>query len=107
MKTIVLSLATTLSFSLALIANGVTLAATADQAAVLPPADNLVVEGVPSPPLSLVDDVNRYTEYRTAGLTSWHPTRREILIETRFADTVQVHGVKSAGGARTQLTFFK
>jgi dipeptidyl aminopeptidase/acylaminoacyl peptidase len=107
MKTFVLSLATTLSFSLVLIANGATLAATSEKASVLPPADNLVVEGVPSPPLSLVDDVNRYTEYRTAGLTSWHPTRREMLIETRFADTVQVHDVKFPLGARTQLTFFK
>jgi dipeptidyl aminopeptidase/acylaminoacyl peptidase len=106
MKTIVLSLATTLSFSLMLIANSATLAST-EKPAVLPPADNLVVEGVPSPPLSLVDDVNRYTEYRTAGLTSWHPTKREMLIETRFADTVQVHSVKFSGGARTQLTFFK
>ena len=30
-----------------------------------------------------------------------------MLIETRFANTPQIHLVKSPGGARTQLTFFK
>ena len=30
-------------------------------APVLAPSDNLVVEGVPSPPLSLVEDADRYT----------------------------------------------
>ena len=34
------------------------------------------------------------------------PTRREMLIATRFADTAQLHRVAAAGGARTQLTFF-
>ena len=29
-----------------------------------------------------------------------------MLIQTRFADTSQVHQVKFPGGARTQLTFF-
>jgi hypothetical protein len=43
---------------------------------------------------------------RTASLASWHPTRREMLITTRFGDTIQVHRVAMPGGARTQLTFF-
>jgi dipeptidyl aminopeptidase/acylaminoacyl peptidase len=74
--------------------------------AVITPADNLVVEGVPPVPASLAEDVRRYTEFRAATLGSWHPTRREMLIGTRFADTPQVHLVKTPGGARTQLTFF-
>ncbi|HWW74596.1 MAG TPA: DPP IV N-terminal domain-containing protein, partial [Pyrinomonadaceae bacterium] len=74
--------------------------------AVITPADNLVVEGVPAVPAALAEDVRRYTEYRTAGLSSWHPVRREMLIGTRFGDTPQVHLVKMPGGARTQLTFF-
>jgi dipeptidyl aminopeptidase/acylaminoacyl peptidase len=74
--------------------------------AVITPADNLVVEGVPAVPAALAEDVRRYTEYRTAGLSSWHPTRREMLIGTRFGDTPQVHLVRAPGGARTQLTFF-
>jgi dipeptidyl aminopeptidase/acylaminoacyl peptidase len=72
----------------------------------LKPYDNLVVENVPPIPMSLVEDVGRYTEYRTAGLRSWHPTRREMLIGTRFADVPQIHRVTTPGGARTQLTFY-
>ncbi len=69
------------------------------------PGDNLVVEGIPAIPASLADDVARYTEFRAAGLTSWHPTRREMLIGTRFSETIQVHELKMPGGARKQLTF--
>jgi dipeptidyl aminopeptidase/acylaminoacyl peptidase len=75
-------------------------------AAVVAPGDNLVVEGVPAIPAALAEDVRRYTEFRAAGLASWHPTRREMLIGTRFGDTNQLHLVKFPGGARTQLTFF-
>ena len=41
------------------------------------PYDNLVVENVPPIPMSVVEDVARYTEYRTAGFRSWHPSKRE------------------------------
>ena len=71
------------------------------------PADNLVVEGIPKIPVAMAEEINRYTEFRYAGLSNWHPTKREMLINTRFADTSQIHLVKFPGGARTQLTFFK
>src|SRR5262249_9426079 len=77
------------------------------QAGGIVPADNLVVEHIPPMPVSLADEVSRYTEFRRAGISSWHPTKREMLIGTRFADTAQVHLVKFPGGARTQLTFFR
>src|ERR671939_414735 len=70
------------------------------------PGDNLVVEGIPKIPASVADDVGRYTEFRTATLLDWHPTRREILIATRFADVPQVHAVQFPGGDRRQLAFF-
>jgi dipeptidyl aminopeptidase/acylaminoacyl peptidase len=70
------------------------------------PNENLVVEGIPKIPASLAETVGRYSEFRTAGFASWHSGRREMLIETRFGDTAQVHQVKFPGGARTQLTFF-
>jgi dipeptidyl aminopeptidase/acylaminoacyl peptidase len=76
------------------------------QNAILAPADNLVVEGLPEIPASIAEEVRRYTEARGAGLSSWHPTKREMLIGTRFGDTNQVHLVKFPGGDRTQLTFF-
>ena len=70
------------------------------------PNENLVAEGIPKIPGSLAESAAHYSEFRTAAFASWHPTRREMLIETRFADTAQVHLVKFPGGARTQLTFF-
>ncbi|MBL1173648.1 S9 family peptidase [Pantanalinema sp. GBBB05] len=72
----------------------------------LTPNENLVVEGIPPIPASLVDTVKRYTEFRSAILSSWHPTQREMLISTRFANTAQVHRVRSPLGMRQQLTFF-
>jgi dipeptidyl aminopeptidase/acylaminoacyl peptidase len=69
------------------------------------PGDNLIVEGIPPIPRALAERVNRYTEVRSAGFQSWHPTRREMLIVTRFADVPQVHHVAMPGGARRQLTF--
>ncbi|MGH9556826.1 MAG: S9 family peptidase [Terriglobales bacterium] len=70
------------------------------------PGDNLVAEGVPKIPASLAAQVGRYTEFRAAVFTDWHPTRREMLVRTRFADVAQIHWVKFPGGARTQMTFF-
>lgn len=70
------------------------------------PNENLVAEGIPKIPASLAESVGRYSEFRSAFFASWHPTRREMLIETRFGDTNQVHQVKFPGGARAQLTFF-
>jgi dipeptidyl aminopeptidase/acylaminoacyl peptidase len=70
------------------------------------PAENLVVEGVPGIPASLVETAGRYGSYRSATLADWSPTGREMLIATRFADTAQLHLVKMPGGERQQLTFF-
>ncbi|MBC7930379.1 MAG: S9 family peptidase [Rubrivivax sp.] len=73
---------------------------------VVAPGDNLVVEGVPAIPASVAEEVRRYTEFRTASLSNWHPIRREMLINTRFGETNQAHLVRQPLGARTQLTFF-
>ncbi|MFN2499055.1 MAG: prolyl oligopeptidase family serine peptidase [Pyrinomonadaceae bacterium] len=75
------------------------------EGATIAPSDNLVVEGLPSIPASLADEVGRYTEFRSASISSWHPLRREMLMSTRFGDTNQIHLLKMPGGARTQLTF--
>ena len=70
------------------------------------PGDNLVIEGIPTIPVSLVDTVERYTHFRSASIASWHPTKRQMLISTRFGDTRQVHLVESPLATRKQLTFF-
>jgi dipeptidyl aminopeptidase/acylaminoacyl peptidase len=76
------------------------------QQAIIPVIDNLVAEGIPSIPLTIADDVKNYTESRAAGLVSWHPLKREMLISTRFANSNQLHYVKFPGGERKQMTFF-
>lgn len=67
--------------------------------------DNLVAEGIPPHTPELRREASRYLEFRTAGFLGWHPERREMLIVTRFADTLQLHSVGHPGGARRQLTF--
>ncbi len=67
--------------------------------------DNLVVEGIPPIPVALKRDASRYLEFRTAVFAAWHPVRREMLIGTRFSDTLQLHVVTQPGGARRQVTF--
>jgi dipeptidyl aminopeptidase/acylaminoacyl peptidase len=80
--------------------------ANAQLAATVTPGDNLVTTGIPPIPTALAQSVERYTNFRAASLASWHPTRREMLISTRFGDVAQVHQVKHPLGARKQLTFF-
>ena len=70
------------------------------------PNENLVAEGIPKIPASLAESASRYSEFRSAGFSSWNPAEARDADQTRFADTSQVHQVKFPGGARTQLTFF-
>lgn len=67
--------------------------------------DNLVVEGIPPIPPELRASAGRYLEFRSAAFNQWHPSKRELLIATRFADATQLHLVQKPGGARRQLTF--
>src|SRR3954471_6141886 len=93
-------------FVLSLLACGLMARALAQPQDIIAPAETLVAEGIPPVPASLAERARAYTEYRTADLFDWHPTRREILIGTRFADTVQAHQVAHPLGDRRQLTFF-
>ncbi|MBV9303225.1 MAG: S9 family peptidase [Acidobacteriaceae bacterium] len=72
----------------------------------LPVPSNLKPDGLPEIPRALFDEVNRYNESRSAALLDWGPSRREILISTRFGDVPQLHRVAMPGGDRRQLTFF-
>src|SRR5436190_23434921 len=76
------------------------------QTGAIPPGDNLVTDGVPPVPANIAEAARRYSEFRTAAFWDWHPTRREMIIGTRFGDSQQLHQLKIPGGARTQLTFF-
>ena len=78
----------------------------AAQAASLKLPENLEADGLPPIPVSVAAAADRYTEARSASFVDWHPSSQEILIATRFANTAQLHQVKSPLGARRQLTFF-
>jgi len=72
-----------------------------------PVPENLELTGVPPIPQRIAETASRYSHARSAGFASWHPTKREMLIRTRFAETSQVHHLNKPSGARHQLTFFK
>src|SRR5437762_12563015 len=77
-----------------------------DRSDVGTPNDNLGTEGLPPVPAAIAAAARPYSEFRTAAFWDWHPTRREMIIGTRFGDAQQLHRVRSPGGDRTQLTFF-
>ena len=66
---------------------------------------NLVFEDIPPVSADLEARLAQYLEVRGAGFQGWLPGG-EALISTRFGETVQIHRVARAGGAREQLTFF-
>ena len=66
----------------------------------------LQMEDVPPIPQSVVADLNRYQNTRSAGFRGWDKDGEGIFVSTRFGDVSQVHHVGKPGGARTQLTFF-
>lgn len=72
----------------------------------IPVANNLVAEGIPALPASIIDEVKPYTEARGAGLAAWHPVKKQMIISTRFGNANQLHYVKMPGGDRKQITFF-
>ena len=67
---------------------------------------NLIVDGIPAIPDSIAEDLQRYSESRSAVFCDWHPKRKEMIISTRFGNTPQLHMVTMPLGARKQLTFF-
>jgi dipeptidyl aminopeptidase/acylaminoacyl peptidase len=81
--------------------------AAAVQQPVLPVPAAVKTDGIPPIPMSIVDAVSPYGEFRQARFLAWHPTRRQMLIQTAFANVQQVHEVLGPGAARTQLTFFR
>ena len=81
--------------------------ARAQQPAVIAPGNNLIVDGIPSIPLSIKEEMQFYSESRSAGFAGWHPINRSMLISTRFGNTNQLHQLAMPMGARRQMTFFE
>ena len=88
--------------------------AASSPAAVAPPVEalapnaNLVVQGIPPIPLSLVKQAAKYTDFRGHSFVDWHPTKREMLVSHRPAggSTVQLFRVPGPMAAPEPLTDF-
>lgn len=65
---------------------------------------NLVLQDVPVIPQSLVEDLVRYQNVRSAAFVAWD-TDGGLYVRTRFGDVPQIHHVANPLGARTQKTF--
>jgi len=74
---------------------------------VVQPNANLVVQGIPPIPQSLVDRVARYTDFRGHSFVDWHPTQPEMLVAYRKAgDTLtQLYRLGGPLAEPEQLTF--
>lgn len=68
---------------------------------------SLILENIPEIPPALVERMNQYQSTRWAGLSSWNPHGKGILMLTRFAETAQLHTVAFPGADRKQITFMK
>lgn len=66
----------------------------------------LILEGVPEIPESLVGRLNRYQNVRSAVFLDWTEDGRGIYVRTRFGKLGQVHRVMQPGAYRQQLTWF-
>jgi dipeptidyl aminopeptidase/acylaminoacyl peptidase len=94
-----------LSTLLALLLSSSLILAQSGSGEIIPP-ESLSVEGVPKIPASLAEELRPYFAIRWAAFSSWHPTRREMLIRTQPGQTQQIHLLKAPGEAPKQLTFF-
>jgi acetyl esterase/lipase len=74
----------------------------------LAPNSNLVVQGIPPIPMSLVRQAEKYTDFRGHNFVDWHPTRREMLVSHRPAggSTVQLFRIAAPMAAPEALTDF-
>jgi dipeptidyl aminopeptidase/acylaminoacyl peptidase len=73
---------------------------------VFAPNVNLVTQGIPPIPQSLVDKVAKYTDFRGHLFVDWHPVKRQMVVAHRKAgDTLaQLFLVKSPLATPLQLT---
>ena len=77
----------------------------AAQDAYVAPPESLVIDGVPKIPMAMAETAGHYASFRSAGISDWHPTRHEMLISTRFAETPQLHIVAMPGASDSKSLF--
>jgi len=64
-----------------------------------------VQDSIPRVPDSIISATAKYQNTRSAALVGWFPDGNSMAIQTRFAETNQLHVVDKPGGARYQKTF--
>jgi dipeptidyl aminopeptidase/acylaminoacyl peptidase len=64
-----------------------------------------VQDSIPPVPDSIISEMALYQNTRSANLVGWFPDGNGMVIQTRFAETNQLHVVNKPGGARYQKTF--
>jgi dipeptidyl aminopeptidase/acylaminoacyl peptidase len=75
-----------------------------------PAPANTKIEGMPPIPQAILDGLSKYAQFRSAELVAWHPTKRQILINTSFNSNPavpQLHLVDGPGRDRRQLTWME
>ena len=74
----------------------------------LAPNANLMAQGIPPIPMSLVRQAEKYTDFRGHSFVDWHPTKREMLVSHRPAggSTVQLFRIAAPLAAPEALTDF-
>ena len=77
-----------------------------EKKSIVVPNENLITENNAEIPKELANDVKKYSEFRIASLVEVHPLKNDIIINTRFGSTSQLHRVSKSMGTRTQITFF-
>jgi dipeptidyl aminopeptidase/acylaminoacyl peptidase len=80
-----------------------TAAAIAQEAMFAPPAA-LVLENIPPVRASLAAELAKYSEFKPSAMSSWHPTRLEMLISRRHKNTPQLYRLAKPGGTLELLT---
>ena len=68
------------------------------------PPKSLILDGVPPIPAALAEKLAPYAEFRPHLMLSWHPARREMLINRRLRATNQPHVVTEPGVTPLPLT---
>lgn len=66
----------------------------------------LILEDIPEIPATIVSDLNRYQNVRSAAIAAWSADSQSLYVRTRFGEVTQLHRVSAPGGARYQMTFF-
>jgi Prolyl oligopeptidase, N-terminal beta-propeller domain len=80
--------------------------ATPETEAVLAPNSNLLAQGIPPIPMSLIERVARYADFRGHSFVEWHPVKTEMLIAHRKAgdNTPQIYRLAQPMVTPEQLT---